>query len=68
MRAQIPALAARERNVDPDLLEQELLIAAGYNPWDEGVAGADRQFRDLEKEDGAEEALRALKAMMEAAP
>jgi phage shock protein A len=64
MRAQIPALAARERSIDPDLLEQELLIAAGYNPGDEGTAATDRQFRDLEKEDDAEEALRALKARM----
>jgi phage shock protein A len=68
MRAQIPALAARERSVDPDLLEQELLMAAGYNPGDEGAARTDRQFRDLEKEGDAEEALRALKARMEALP
>jgi phage shock protein A len=64
MRAQIPALAARERSVDPDLLEQELLIAAGYNPGDEGAARTDRQLGDLEKENDAEEALRALKARM----
>jgi phage shock protein A len=68
MRAQIPALAARERSVDPDLLEQELLIAAGYNPGEEEAAGTDRQFRDLEKENNAEEALRALKAGMKDAP
>ncbi|MDR1899803.1 MAG: chromosome partitioning protein [Treponema sp.] len=68
MRAQIPALAARERSVDPDLLEQELLMAAGYNPGEEAAAETDRQFRDLEKESGAEAALEALKARMKDAP
>jgi phage shock protein A len=68
MRAQIPALGARERSVDPDLLEQELLIAAGYNPGEEEAARTDRQFRDLEKDNDAEEALRALKAKMENTP
>jgi phage shock protein A len=30
MRKQLPGLAARERSIDPDLLEQELLMAAGH--------------------------------------
>jgi phage shock protein A len=64
MRALIPALGARDRRVDPDLLEQELLIAAGYNPGDGDAARTDRRFGDLEKEEDAEEALRALKARM----
>ena len=29
MRRQLPGLAARERSIDPDLLEQELLMALG---------------------------------------
>jgi phage shock protein A len=64
MRRQLPGLAARERSVDPDLLEQELLMAAGYLPGDEKKAGEDRRFKDLEKDAAAEEALEALKAKM----
>jgi phage shock protein A len=68
MRARIPAREAGERSVDPDLTEQELLSAAGYHPGDGEAAARDRRFRDLEKEEGAEEALRALKARMKGAP
>jgi hypothetical protein len=61
MRKDLPALAARERGVDPDLLEQELLIVLGKNPGDE--AGAGNAVRDFEAlEAGA--ALEALKAEM----
>ena len=65
MRRQLPLLAARERSVDPDLLEQELLIAAGYLPGEEEKARADRQFSEMEKAAAAEVALSELKAKME---
>jgi len=64
MIRQIPALAAAERSIDPDLLLQELLIAAGLNPGDEDKLGRDRKFADLEKEAAAEDALAALKAKL----
>jgi len=65
MRRQIPLLAARERSIDPDLLEQELLIAVGYLPGDEEKARNERLFRDMEKDQAADAALRELKAKME---
>jgi phage shock protein A len=62
MRKQLPALAARERSIDPDLLEQELNIALGRdlaagNPAGEAL---DRQFENM----SADAALEALKAKM----
>ena len=71
MRRQLPqqllSLAARERSIDPDLLEQELLMALGQT---EEEAATERAFRKLEK-DGAsgasspiETALEALKAKL----
>jgi hypothetical protein len=61
MRKGLPALAARERGVDPDLLEQELLIMLGKNPGDEIPAGnADGDFKALE----AAATLEVLKAGM----
>ncbi|GHU93441.1 hypothetical protein FACS189479_04820 [Spirochaetia bacterium] len=62
MRKQLPGLAARERSIDPDLLEQELLIAAGRMPGEEKQAETDRLFSKLEKDQAAEAALEALKA------
>jgi len=64
MRRQIPLLAARQRSIDPDLLEQELLIAAGYLPGDEEKARNERLFRNMEKEQAADDALRELKAKL----
>jgi phage shock protein A len=64
MRKQIPLLAARERSVDPDLLEQELLIAAGRLPGDEEKARIERQFREIEKNSTADAALEELKRNM----
>ncbi|MDR2747288.1 MAG: chromosome partitioning protein [Treponema sp.] len=64
MRKQIPLLAARERSVDPDLLEQELLMAAGYLPGDEKKAETERLFRDIEKNSAAGSALEELKKKM----
>ncbi len=64
MRRQLPGLASRERSIDPDLLEQELLIAAGYNPGDEEKIGLSRKFADLEKDVSADAALEALKKKM----
>jgi phage shock protein A len=56
MRDQLPGLAARERSIDPDMLEQELLIALG----DANKAPLDRQFEAVE----ADAALEALKTKM----
>jgi phage shock protein A len=60
MRDQLPGLAARERSVDPDLLEQELLIALGADLADDGKANLDRRFEAAE----ADAALEALKAKL----
>lgn len=64
MRRQLPELAARERSIDPDLLEQELAIAAGHTPGDEKQTAAARELEDLEKETNAGAALEALKVKM----
>jgi capsule polysaccharide export protein KpsE/RkpR len=58
MVRQLPGIAARERSVDPDLLEQELLIALGRSPGDEAALKAEAEFKRLD----VEEALAALKA------
>jgi hypothetical protein len=63
MRRQLPALAARERSLDPDLLEQELLIALGKNPGEEepeGTAQTERGFAEMD----AQAALESLKKKM----
>jgi phage shock protein A len=60
MRDQLAGLAARERSVDPDLLEQELVIAMGGTPGEEDKAALDRQFEAVE----TDAALEALKAKM----
>ena len=61
MRRQLPGLAARERSIDPDLLEQELLMALGKT---EEETKTDRAFRELEKNSAADTALEALKAKL----
>jgi len=61
MRRQLPGLAARERSVDPDLLEQELLMATGLTEED---AATERAFKKLEKDNAADSALEALKAKL----
>jgi len=58
IRRQLPGLAARERSIDADLLEQELLIALGQT---EEEAETERAFKKLEKESEADSALQALK-------
>jgi phage shock protein A len=65
MRRQLPLLAARERSIDPDLLEQELLIAAGRMPGDAEKARAGRMLDGIEREAAADAALAELKAKME---
>ncbi|MDR0586529.1 MAG: chromosome partitioning protein, partial [Treponema sp.] len=60
----LPALAARERSVDPDLLLQELLVAAGHDPGSEEERGRDRAFAEMEKNAAAGAALAELKAKM----
>jgi phage shock protein A len=64
LRKKLPLIAARERSIDPDLLEQELLMAAGRLPGEEGKAQAERLFEGLEKENAADAALAELKAKM----
>jgi len=61
MRRQLPGLAARERSIDGDLLEQELLMALGRTGEE---VKTDRAFKQLEKENAADAALEALKAKM----
>jgi phage shock protein A len=58
IRKKLPGLAARERSVDPDFLEQELLMALGKTGEE---AETDRAFKKLEKESSADAALQALK-------
>jgi len=61
MRRQIPELAARERSVDADLLEQELLMALGRTGED---AGTENAFKKLENDNSADAALEELKAKL----
>ena len=64
LKQQLAVLPARERSIDPDLLEQELLILSGRMPGEEKEAERDRAFEKLEKETSADAALEALKARM----
>jgi len=66
MRHQLPGLGARQRSVDPDLLEQELLMATGSLPGDEDQVKLERDLRDLEKTQTAQTDLAALKAKLAA--
>ena len=61
MRRQLPVIASKERSIDPDILEQELLMTLGYSLED---AETERKFRKLEKESAVDDALLALKAKM----
>ena len=61
IQRQLPGLAARERSVDPDILEQELLMALGRTGED---VETERAFRKLENESAASAALDALKNKM----
>jgi phage shock protein A len=67
MRKELPALAAQiaaqERRIDPDLLEQELLVTLGRDPGDTAAA-IDRAARDAE----VSAALAELKAKLGSAP
>jgi len=65
MQKQIPTLSARERSVDPDLLEQELIIASGYMPGEEEKAQANRTFKEMEKTMSLDNDLAELKAKMQ---
>jgi phage shock protein A len=61
MRRQLPALAARERSIDTDLLEQELFMALGLS---EEETKTERAFRKLEDDKAADAALEELKKKM----
>jgi len=58
IQKKLPGLAARERSVDPDLLEQKLLMALGKMGEE---ADTEKAFEILEKEAFADAALQALK-------
>jgi phage shock protein A len=62
LRRQLPGLAARERSIDPDLLEQELLLALGNTPGetDERARKTAEEWEKIH----ADAALEALKAKM----
>ncbi|MDR2393864.1 MAG: chromosome partitioning protein [Treponema sp.] len=64
LRQQFPGLAAQERTIDPDLLEQELLIATGRLSVSTEQAEAERILQQMEQETAADVALKALKAKM----
>lgn len=61
MRRQLPGLAARERSVDPDVLQQEILMALGSSDEE---AATEAAFIKMEKEAASDAALSALKARM----
>jgi phage shock protein A len=61
VRKKLPGLAARERSVDPDLLEQKLLMALGKMGEE---ADTEKAFEKLEKDASADAALQALKEKM----
>ena len=60
-RRRIPALAASERSIDTDLLEQELLMLLGKT---EDEAETEKAFRELKNNNAADAALQALKAKL----
>jgi len=61
MMRQLPKLSAYERSIDTDLLEQQLLIAIGYLPGEEGKVRNERLFLEME----GEAALSELKKKLE---
>lgn len=63
VRKKLPGLAARERSIDPDLLEQKLLMALG-KMGEETDTDTEKAFDKLEKESFADAALQALKEKM----
>jgi phage shock protein A len=65
MYRQLPGLAARERSIDPDLLEQELKIVLGETPGEENDSKTTRRRIDeLSADMSADAALAALKTKM----
>jgi len=64
IQSQFKTLGAYVRSVDPDLLNQELLMSAGYNPGEEDKLRTEAKLRELEKETQAQSALDELKAKM----
>ena len=61
MQRRLPGAAARERSIDGDILEQELLMALGQSGEE---VKTEKAFSELEKEHAADAALEALKAKM----
>jgi hypothetical protein len=67
IKEKIPRIAAFQRSVDTDLLEQELKIQAGLDLTDEDAekkARLDGTFADMQKNLDADAALAALKEKM----
>ena len=62
-RKQLPALAARERNIDLHLLEKELLLALGRTEEENKTEKAFKKMDNISS-DSIDEALQALKDKM----
>lgn len=61
MRSQIPNIASKERTIDPDLLQQELIIANGKLPENDTDEILKYELAHLEEESAIEAALERLK-------
>ena len=64
LHKKLPVIAASERSIDPDLLEEELLIVSGREPGSGDDLATERKFAELEKKSSADDALERLKASM----
>ncbi|MDR0410569.1 MAG: chromosome partitioning protein [Treponema sp.] len=60
----LSATVSRERSIDTDILQQELLIAAGHLPGDEDKVVAEQGLSNMENEASASAALAQLKVKM----
>ncbi|MDR1127007.1 MAG: chromosome partitioning protein [Treponema sp.] len=58
-------VASQKRSIDMDILQQELLIAAGRLPGDEDQVVIEQDLSDLASKASASEALAQLKAKMQ---
>ncbi|MDR1215667.1 MAG: chromosome partitioning protein [Treponema sp.] len=57
-------IASQKRSIDTDILQQELLIAAGRLPGDEDQVVKEQDLNDLANKASTDEALAQLKAKM----
>ncbi len=61
MKRQLPTLPAKERSIDPDMLEQELRLATGKLLDDDMNTAVDAAMANLEKQQSVEQELQKLK-------